>query len=318
MPTTILASRYNDLRNTVNLILGTSNNASPTFGYGQSFSTDSVIGTRSVAEISDADKISAQQYEDLYIDIVRTKSHQVGASNITIDEFVVGDFETNLSDTDKIEEAHISYLEDLMTDCENNRFDLHTSQRSETSYSSNSRTTPWNGAVNHEFTVTFADAAARREFFNAGSRVKIDSTQTGDNSTKGVEWSGIIGTGHVEFGYTSTIHSTGYGTASNIGNYDLTSSYQTIWQKTASTYTGNIFYIQAKEDNTSRIRFNVVFDDVNTGGVDGQGTDVDEDVQGTLTVQPSVLRANGTMVIGSNTVTTVSVAAPTYNSTSNL
>lgn len=315
MPTFITATRYNNLRTRILSVMGDSSaGANETYGYGNS------IDSTTVAATSSGDLISEQQYLDIYSDIVRARVHQIGTTAFgTIQSpYVTGDYVTNTTSTDKIEEAHISYLEDLMTDCENNRFDLHTSQRSETSYSSNSRTTPWNGAVNHEFTVTFADAAARREFFNAGSRVKIDSTQTGDNSTKGVEWSGIIGTGHVEFGYTSTIHSTGYGTASSIGNYDLTSSYQTIWQKTASTYTGNIFYIQAKEDNTSRIRFNVVFDDVNTGGVDGQGTDVDEDVQGTLTVQPSVLRANGTMVIGSSTVTTVSVAAPTYNSTSNL
>jgi len=315
MPTFITATRYNNLRSRILSVMGdSSSGANETYGYGNS------IDSTTVAATSSGDLISEQQYLDIYSDIVRARVHQIGTTAFgTIESpYVTGDYLANTTNTDKIEEAHIIYLEGLMTDCENNRFDLHTSQRSETSYSSNSRTTPWNGAVNHEFTLTFADAAARREFFNAGSRVKIDSTQTGDNSTKGQEWSGIIGTGHVEFGYTSTIHSTGYGTASSIGNYDLTSTYQTIWQKTASTYTGNIFYIQAKEDNTSRIRFNVVFDDVNTGGVDGQGTDVDEDVQGTLTVQPSVLRANGTMVIGSNTVTTVSVAAPTYNSTSNL
>ena len=104
MPTTILASRYNALRNNVNLVLGNSSDASPTYGYGQSLNTSSVLGTRSITEynelfepdvpITGANKITAQDYEDLYVDLIRTRAHQVGAS-VVIDEFVVGDYETN-------------------------------------------------------------------------------------------------------------------------------------------------------------------------------------------------------------------------------
>ena len=104
MPTTILASRYNTLRNQVNLVLGTSADITATYGYGQSFSTSNVVGTRTAPTIADADKISAQDYEDLYIDLIRTRSHQVGAS-VAINEFVIGDYEANTATADKIEEA---------------------------------------------------------------------------------------------------------------------------------------------------------------------------------------------------------------------
>ena len=81
MPTTILASRYNTLRNNVNLVLGTSAASAPQYGYGQSFSTNSVVGTRSVVEPSDATKVSAQDYEDLYILIqqllIKLKNHML-------------------------------------------------------------------------------------------------------------------------------------------------------------------------------------------------------------------------------------------------
>ena len=90
MPTTILANRYNTLRNNVNLVLGISDISAPNFGYGQGFSTNSVVGSQSVTNVVDADKVTAQDYEDLYIDLIRTRSHQVGAA-VAIDEFVVGD-----------------------------------------------------------------------------------------------------------------------------------------------------------------------------------------------------------------------------------
>jgi hypothetical protein len=94
MPTTVLASRYNTLRDNVNLVLGPSTPAALTYGYGQAFSTNSVIGTRTVANPVNADKVSAQDYEDLYIDLIRTRAHQIGSS-VAIDEFVIGDYETN-------------------------------------------------------------------------------------------------------------------------------------------------------------------------------------------------------------------------------
>ena len=94
MPTTVLASRYNTLRNNVNLVLGDSIAASPSYGYGQAFSTNSVVGSRAANDLDNADKISAQDYEDLYIDLIRSRSHQIGAS-VAIDEFVIGDYDVN-------------------------------------------------------------------------------------------------------------------------------------------------------------------------------------------------------------------------------
>lgn len=96
---TILSSRYNTLRDEVNLILGQSSDTTPTYGYGQEFSTNSVIGSRDVGNIADASKVTAQQYEDLYIDMIRVRSHQVGTS-VAIDEFVVGNYEANTTNTD--------------------------------------------------------------------------------------------------------------------------------------------------------------------------------------------------------------------------
>jgi hypothetical protein len=81
----------------------------------------------------------------------------------------------------------------------------------------------------------------------------------------------------------------GAGTGSNIGNLDLTTNYQTIYTKTGSgVYTDNVYTIQAKLDNDSRIRFLITFNDgdVGTGGAD-------ERVNGTLVSSVSHLRADG-------------------------
>ena len=84
MSVTILASRYNSLRDLVNQVLGVSVGLSPTYGYGQAFNTTGVTGTREVTPITDADKISAQDYENLYIDLIRLRSHQIGSSQLIL------------------------------------------------------------------------------------------------------------------------------------------------------------------------------------------------------------------------------------------
>jgi len=70
MPTTILADEYNALRTVVNEVLGVSDIVSPSYGYGQTTSTLSVAGSR--ASVPNADKVTAQDYENLYIDLIRT------------------------------------------------------------------------------------------------------------------------------------------------------------------------------------------------------------------------------------------------------
>ena len=159
MPTTILASRYNTLRNETNLVLGTSAAVSPSYGYGQSFSTNSVVGTRAVAEPSDATKVSAQDYEDLYIDLIRTRSHQVGSS-VAIDEFVIGDYEANTATADKIEESYIVGLESLATNITTDRLTVAAANLTITNLPSVSSSRPitngvWNGTISHIFTVIF-------------------------------------------------------------------------------------------------------------------------------------------------------------------
>ena len=291
MPTTILASRYNTLRNQVNQVLGDSSTSAPTYGYGQAFSTNSVVGTRSVSTPSNADKISAQDYEDLYIDLIRVRSHQVGAS-VTINEFVVGDYETNTINTDKVEEAYIAGLESLAANIATDRLTVDLNNLTITSLPSASSTrlgtsdaggTSWNGEISHIFTISFANNTERRHFFNTGSEIRISARvdYTGSQA-KTVDWQTILNAmGSISFKAEETFSNTSVGIGTSIGNYDLTSSYQLIYSRTGgSVYASNRYNIYAREYSTgnssSAIQFKVEFID----GTPSGGSTIDEQVVG--------------------------------------
>jgi len=287
MPTTILASRYNTLRNQVNLVLGTSASFTPTYGYGQGFSTSSVVGSRAVSNVVDADKISAQDYEDLYIDLIRTRSHQVGAA-VAINEFVIGDYAANTATADKIEEAYILGLESLATSIATDRLTVDPANLTIASLPQASSTRAsaftWTTEISHIFTITFPTVLDRRHFFNAGGQIRISASvnYTGSQA-KTVDWQTILNDmGSTSFKAEETVNNASVGTGSVIGNYDLTSSYQLVYSRTGgAVYAENRYYIYAREyatgDTTSAIQFKVVFLDGNPGGYG-----IDEPVTGTF------------------------------------
>lgn len=313
MPTTVLASRYNTLRNDVNLVLGNSNVASPTYGYGQAFSTSSVVGTRSVANPTNADKISAQDYEDLYIDLIRTRFHQVGAS-VTIQEFVIGDYDTNTATADKIEESYVLGLESLAANIATDRFTVDPNNLTIESVPSASSTRAsnlgsWNGTISHIFTITFVDAAARRHFFNAGGQIRLSASvnYTGSQA-KTVDWQTILNAmGTTSFRANDTVNNAGVGTGSNIGNYDLTSSYQLVYSRTGGpTYATNRYEIYAANsattDGTSRIIFKVEFLD---GAPNNATFGIDEDVFGTFNSTVQTATPDSQVIINGTTYSAV-------------
>ena len=336
MSVTILASRYNSLRNLVNQVLGVSVGISPTYGYGQTFNTTGVTGTREVTPITDADKISAQDYENLYIDLIRLRSHQIGSA-LAIQEFVVGDYETNPETVDKIEEAYVLGLESLAANIATDRFTVAPANLTIASLPDASSTRPasagsWNNSISHFFAITFNNATERRHFFNAGGEIRLSASvdYTGSQA-KTVDWQVILNAmGTISFKAQTTVNNKGIGTGSNIGNYGLTTTYQLIYSTTGgSIYARNRYNIYAAEsvtlDGTSQIKFKVEF-------VDGAPNDltwgIDESVFGTFnstvsTATPSSqITINGTThdavvipntPIGSNIRLLLGTVLPQYN-----
>ena len=313
MPTVVQASRYNNLRAQVSSVLGVSTTSSPTFGYGQATTTSAVIGTGSVPNILSADKISAQDYEDLYIDIVRARYHQVGSS-FSIDDFVIGDIASNPA-ADKIEEAYITGLENLATNLESDKFLVDSSQlavvRAEDAGGNVMTSTrsaangPWNGEISHIFTVEFPTNAACRHFFNSGGQIRFEGSvdYTGSQS-KTVDWRTILSNmGQISFAAESTYSNSGVGTGYPIGNYGLTSAYRLCYSKSGGAlYARNDYEIRARQVSQRVIQFKVSF-------VDGQPNDtaygIDELVYGDFVSDILLSIPTGQVNINGTTYSTV-------------
>tara|TARA_B110000305_G_scaffold238633_1_gene304470 strand:- start:826 stop:1812 length:987 start_codon:yes stop_codon:yes gene_type:complete len=307
MPTTILASRYNTLRDQVNLVLGFSTAPSPQYGYGQTFSTSGVNGTRAAADPTDADKVTAQGYEDLYIDLIRTRSHQVGPT-VAIDEFVVGDYETNGATTDKIEESYILGLESLAANIVTDKFNVYASNLTIQPLPAASSTKPsssWSTKIWQIFTVTFATELDRRHFFNAGGQIRFSATvnYTGSQA-KTVDWQSMLGSmGVTSFKATQTTNALGVGSGTNTGNYDLSNGYRQVYSRSSgSVYANNVYRIyaaeQATSDSTSAIRFKVEMQD---GSPTNSSWGIDEYVTGTFNSIIETSSANSEILINGTT-----------------
>ena len=98
---------------------------------------------------------------------------------------------------------------------------------------------------------------------------------------------------------------TGTGVVQSIGNYDLTTSYQEIYRKSATGVYGNNNYILfAKASNSSSIQVKYEFYDHNPGGYK-----IDEPVLGLLEAKIGFVRASGSYV---------DTPAPAFAATNNL
>jgi hypothetical protein len=302
MPTTILANRYNALRTAVNDVLGVSLLVTPTYGYGQTTSTLAVTGSR--ASVPNADKVTAQDYENLYIDLIRTRSHQVGAT-LAIDEFVIGDYNTNTATADKIEESYIQGLESLGNNIITDRFLVDSANLTIEALPSASSTRPetgtWLTEISTIFKIVFPTAEQRRHYFNAGGEIRFSASvgYTG-SQPKSVDWQTILNSmGTTSFKGENTVNNAGVGTGSNIGSFDLNTSYQLVYSRNSSAvYANNEYRIYAAEsatsDGTSTIIFKVQY-------IDGTPTDptygTDEVVYGRFNSIIETARANSSINI---------------------
>jgi hypothetical protein len=172
-------------------------------------------------------------------------------------------------------------------------------------------------------TVTASGEDHRRHFFNSGGEIRISGANTGAGTLKGADWAVMLqNMGQIVLGKNSTTV-TGTGRARNgatdvnldavidsaVGNYQLTTSYQLIFQRNgggeSSNYAENTINVYARRDVTgSTITFLVELNDNDVGDKSGTGPGVDEVVDGTLTIGLDLRRPTGSFVA----VTTPSVA----------
>ena len=278
--------RFNEIRGKIANVLGP---GSGDKGYNQGLSS---------RVVPSGDDVLAADMNNLYDDMVKIYVHQNGVPPTTIFE---------VTTVDQITDALFADFESLINAAEGTpqRFAIDSTQAALESAGVNStRSDLWGGsstpqAVVHEVKVTFSSATMRRAFFNAGGEIRFQfalshSLVGGDpNYAKTVDWKNMLGAiGTVRFTYNSTSATTGAGTPSLKGNYQLTSSYQQLYLKTGSgVYADNDVTIQARNLSDNAIAFKITFqDDANGAG------GADERVDGTLTSSITQYRPDGNFV----------------------
>ena len=300
----ITASRINNLQSSIALVLGTGSGQT---GYGQTVTSVPVNNTGDIVEAADINAI--------YADILKARVHQAGAGDIGIAEVIqnlnivaedtsnfISDAGVTTADPDGFKKGIIDF-ETLMTQVQTDKAIMHPSQAALEPGISSARTSTWNGLIYHEVAVTFSSADARRFFFNTGGELRISANNTGASTPKGLDWNQLCGqAGTIKFSAESTVSSTGGG--SGIGNYDLTPTYQDLYQKVGSgtysaIYAGNIYTVKARSDIDTRIIFRIEFNDVVFDN------NIDNNVDGRLESTLQHLRASGD----------VTVPAPSYYNT---
>ena len=249
----IQATDYNGFASTtsggnVNVIWGTGTGDA---GYGQS---------TTLATVSAGGTVTATQWAGLVNRISSIASHQ--GTTIT-------------ARTAPVAGNTIAVLAAVQTDlnnCYTNRgnavgtgsqFTGWTGTSSKTT-ATGSGTTPWTITFTH--TVTWASAAAARYFFNAGGRIKWETSKTSTGTVADTEWNDLantlVGDIYITGGtatqtingtaYTGTTKTGGTGVPTTLttttGWYDLTTSDVTIYKQFADTspYTGQYIQINAK------------------------------------------------------------------------
>jgi hypothetical protein len=289
----INASEYNSLYSRISTILGKGFGDS---GYGQTLQSQPVKQPSDPQE-RDADLITANQWNQLLEDLKKAYLHQnggtfpisfyvgsnenegnsdiVGANSSTKEIFFADNTskepiqDSNTQDFDK----GINNLESIMTNLEINRFQVNPSETSIDPLAIDSRISPFNGAINTEFRARFLSGDERRHFFNSGGQFRISGNVTNeedsgsDSFQRNESWNGLLlDPGTILFGYNYTnlqLNPTnGVSLSSEIGNFQLTPSYQTVFKKEAGGgIYGNSFWqldIRAPNESTIDLKISIV------------------------------------------------------------
>ncbi len=317
MPTLVTATRFNNLRNRIATVMGSSSPSNPQFGYGQSLTSPSSVVGNYNANPTSVNLIENEQYRDLYIDLVRARVHQIGSAAFTQQPTPIGSYNVNGASTDKVVESYIAGLETLMTTIETNKFTIFESTQGSLEPLKNAagfniignRTQfgsgTWNRTLSFIFTVNFATEQARRQWFNAGGQVRISATSSGNTTnTKTVNWNNLLSSiGQISFAADRTYSTVAYGSGSSIGNYGLTGAYQLLWRGYSSAYFSNAVEVYALSTSTTQIQFRVYLADQRSEGID-------ESVYGDFTVNVNLIRPEGSVIINGSTYDTVKIATP--------
>ena len=272
----ITPTAYNNARTQVVGVLGTTTTGTTgaTQGYGQ---------TPASSAVSQFEKITEIQLDNLRLDIIKAHTHQNGTAP-TITNVALGDIETA---------ALFTSYETLASAIDTNKDTIAENQRSELLYKQEETYAAYEGVPNtgggwknyadYELKVTFSDADSARYFFNSGSSFLFLAARTGGTTSptigldQNTSWSQLLQTVTAD---QPTFRKSDF--------YSLTNAYQEVYIKysTTSGYTANYYKISAKSNvannsqgGATEFTFKVEFIDAyndgnstNYDGVDGKFT----------------------------------------------
>lgn len=244
----ITAVDYNTIYNKVSGILGVGSGQS---GYGQTFLSSSVAASN---------KVTAAQWDNLRLDVIRTRVHQAGTPTIT-----------DVNTGDDIAFANYTQYNALADLCVADKFSIAAGQSFEASLTSpTDRTGAWSSSCTASVIVNFASTSAARFFFNSGGSINFVSTRTGGSTTgtpgnKNTQWSNFLNTtvGKREFNaaffYTATLTNQTFVSVNNTNPYELNSfsiqyrgNFAPNTNGGATQLTFTIEWLDAEDDTFSR------------------------------------------------------------------
>ena len=317
---TILDDEYNNFLNEVdgvtevygiNHIMGTGAGA-----YG--------LGQTAISSVTAGNTITAAQWNSLFTGMDNVANH----TNDTLTSTTA----RSAGDTIAIIAALRTDLDTLAASvaagCPNATA-ISTSAALQTATSS----TRWAGSHTVEQSVTFSNANEARWFFNAGGKIQINVSRTGNGGSSATSKDSsvselITGLGDFKFGSVASTRSGSTETVTTnglaIGFHDLTTSYQTVLRLTqnSGTYTSMYFDIQAKANAAAgsatvvTIRTALVDPDAGDGTFTaGNTSGVDQYANFIGTTNVILKTVNPTTAEGLTTVYTPSSTAVATNTT---
>ena len=231
------------------------NNSSSPFGYNHFAGTGSGeygLGQTHISPVAAGDTITASHWNSLFTGMDNIGNH----TNDTLTSRSA----VSAGDTIAIKAAVETDLATLAASVAGGCTSATALTTSSAKQQSSSSST-WYGSHTVEHSVTFANANTMRHFFNAGGKIRMSKTRTGNGGTGGSatskdsNWTNLYSAlGNIDIAAHSTSRS-GSGetlTTNGLSNgfHDLGTSYTTLIKLTEATspYTSNNIEVQAKLD----------------------------------------------------------------------
>jgi hypothetical protein len=305
----ILATDFNNMRSNIVSVLGQTST-----GYGQ---------VLRASEVAITNLVTSSNMQNLFLDMIATRLHQIGTVNSTIDIPLVGDIVGWDTSTDPngvkkgiadfiLLKNSIAAFDGSITSFPSGNFAVATASSS----SRDGTTTPWgtvatSQTITHTLTFTFTDANHIEYYFNAGGQLRCSASLANPSGAKSLNWQGMLSAmGVVALDKWKTQSLNSSGTGSSIGYNTLTSTYQTVYLKAGSSvYAANTYKVEARKPTTTTVQIRITFNDLDTGS--SPTSPVDETVLGTVTSLVQTYRPNSSFTYSSTNYTAVSIANPT-------